>query len=56
MRENRFIWEENEVTFITPNCKTCKYAIDFGIDGCELDVQTDSILAGEVECDKKEVK
>ena len=54
IREERFVNKENEVTIIEPSCRTCKYAINFGVDGCKLNVQTIRVLIGKDKCDKKE--
>ena len=54
IREERFVSKEDEVTIIEPSCRTCKYAINFGVDGCKLNVQTIRVLIGKDICDKKE--
>ena len=54
VREERFISKENEVNIIEPSCRTCKYAINYGVEGCKLDIQTDRIKFAIDICDKKE--
>ena len=39
---------------IVPDCKECIYAIEEGIEGCELDKQTMRIKIGMDKCEFKE--
>ena len=54
MVKDKFIYNENEVTFIEPSCKKCAYAIKNGVEGCKTNKQTLEIKFGLIECIYKE--
>ena len=51
IRGERFGSDGEGITIIEPLCKTCKYAIDNGVYGCEEDWQTLEIKFGYDECE-----
>ena len=50
MVKDKFIYNENEVTFVEPSCKNCEHAIKNGVEGCKIDKQTLDIKFGLIEC------
>ena len=50
MIEDKFIYNEDEVSFIEPSCKKCEYAIKNGVEGCKIDKQTLDVKFGLVDC------
>ena len=51
-----FIINDDGQQVIVPDCKECIYAIEEGIEGCELDKQTMRIKIGMDKCEFKEAK
>ena len=56
VRSERFGSDGEGVEIIEPTCKSCKYAIDNGVHGCEEDWQTLEIKFGYDTCDYWEAK
>ena len=50
MIKDKFIYNENEVSFVEPSCKKCAYAIKNGVEGCKIDKQTLEVKFGLEEC------
>lgn len=55
VRKERFNSSENDFKFSKPDCKECKNAINFGVDGCNLNLQTDEIKFGLEKCQNVEI-
>ena len=55
IREDRFTWEEGDVSFSDPCCRNCKYGIYYGVKGCKLNIQTRNIILGIDKCNKKKL-
>ena len=54
--DKKEITKDDGQQVIVPDCKECIYAIEEGIEGCELDNQTMRIKIGMDKCEFKEAK